>query len=278
MKFEDVLAAVNGFGRFQMMVVLISFVGRFALPCHFFLNNFIAAVPAHRCDISRLEDGGRYGNLTQAQKLLVAVPVQEDGTPDSCRMFPEPQYQLLVNSSAGSGAPTVPCRDGWVYDNSTFKSTLTSEVSLAAPTRSGTRLTRLLCVWKWDLVCDQRGKNQATATIFFVGVMFGAILFGSLSDKYLGLTVCSCGAAPVSLSRGPLSDPPQVWPQAHAAGVLPLWDALCPRQCLLHQLPDVCGAEVLHRVLYHRHRHHLCGSQLLHAAAGLECCARCCAR
>lgn len=46
---------------------------------------------------------------------------------------------------------------------------------------------------KWDLVCDQRGKNKATTTIFFVGVMFGAILFGSLSDKYLSFAVCFFG-------------------------------------------------------------------------------------
>ncbi|TWW59714.1 solute carrier family 22 member 7-like [Takifugu flavidus] len=163
MKFEDVLAAVNGFGRFQIMVSVISFIGRFTLPCHFFLNNFIAAIPSHHCDLSLLEDGGRYGNLTQAQKLVVGVPVRGDGSPDSCRMFLEPQYHLLMNSSNSSGAPTVPCQSGWVYDNSTFKTTLTSE---------------------WDLVCDQRGKNKATATIFFVGVMFGALLFGSLSDKF----------------------------------------------------------------------------------------------
>lgn len=33
-------------------------------------------------------------------------------------------------------------------------------------------------------MCDRRGKNKATATIFFVGVMFGAMAFGSLSDRY----------------------------------------------------------------------------------------------
>jgi len=40
------------------------------------------------------------------------------------------------------------------------------------------------CLYKWDLVCDRRGKNKATATIFFFGVMFGAMSFGSLSDRY----------------------------------------------------------------------------------------------
>ncbi|XP_047433321.1 uncharacterized protein LOC125003430 [Mugil cephalus] len=162
MKFEDVLADINGFGKFQIMIIVISFIGRFTLPCHFMLNNFIAAVPSHHCDIStHLDD--RFSNLSQAERLIVSVPFQQDGTPSSCEMFVEPQYHLLFNSDNASDVPTVPCQNGWVYDNTTFKSTLTSE---------------------WDLVCDSRGKNKATATIFFVGVMFGAVAFGSLSDRF----------------------------------------------------------------------------------------------
>uniref|UniRef100_A0A3B5BJX5 Solute carrier family 22 member 7-like n=1 Tax=Stegastes partitus TaxID=144197 RepID=A0A3B5BJX5_9TELE len=163
MKFENILADINGFGRFQVMIIVISFIGRFTLPCHFMLNNFIAAVPAHHCDISSLDDGGIFMNLSHAERLVVGIPVQHDGTPSSCYMFAEPQYHLLLNFSNITDGPTVPCRNGWVYDNTTFKSTLTSQ---------------------WDLVCDKRGKNKATATIFFVGVMFGAMAFGSLSDRY----------------------------------------------------------------------------------------------
>ncbi|KAM7008640.1 uncharacterized protein LKV04_000734 [Tautogolabrus adspersus] len=163
MKFENILADINGFGRFQIMIIVISFIGRFTLPCHFMLNNFIAAVPSHHCDISSLDEEFIFRSLSPADKLVVSIPVQEDGTPNSCQMFAEPQYHLLLNSSNITEVPTVSCQNGWVYDNSTFKSTLTSE---------------------WDLVCDRRGKNKATATIFFVGVMFGAMSFGSLSDRY----------------------------------------------------------------------------------------------
>uniref|UniRef100_A0A4W5JX94 Solute carrier family 22 member 6 n=1 Tax=Hucho hucho TaxID=62062 RepID=A0A4W5JX94_9TELE len=162
MKFEHLLSVVNGFGRFQMMIIIISFIGRFTLPCHFLLNNFIAAVPSHHCDLSALDDGSIFGNLTQEQRLTVSVPVQEDGTPSSCKMFPEPQFQLLSNSN-DHDLVTVPCQNGWAYDNSTFKSTLATE---------------------WDLVCDQKGQNKATTTIFFIGVMFGAMTFGSLSDRF----------------------------------------------------------------------------------------------
>ncbi|XP_031727259.1 solute carrier family 22 member 7-like [Anarrhichthys ocellatus] len=163
MKFENILADINGFGRFQKMIIVISFIGRFTMPCHFMLNNFIAAIPSHHCDISSLDDEGFFRNLSQAERLAVSIPVEEDGSLNSCQMFAEPQYHLLINSSNMTDLPTVPCQNGWVYDNTTFKSTLTSQ---------------------WDLVCDRRGENKATATIFFVGVMFGAITFGSLSDRF----------------------------------------------------------------------------------------------
>ncbi|XP_068177390.1 solute carrier family 22 member 7-like isoform X2 [Antennarius striatus] len=163
MKFESVLAGINGFGRFQKMILTMCFIGRFSIPCHFLLTNFIADVPSHHCDFSSLDDGGVFRNLSMEEKLVVSIPVQEDGTPSSCRMFAEPQYHLLQNSSNPPDARTVPCQTGWVYDNTTLRSTVTSQ---------------------WDLVCERRGENKATATIFFIGTMFGAIIFGSLSDRF----------------------------------------------------------------------------------------------
>lgn len=129
MKFENVLSDINGFGKFQKMIILINFLSRFTLPCHFMLHNFIAAVPSHHCDISSLDDGGIFRNLSLSEKLTVSIPVQEDGTLSSCKMFAELQYQLLSNYSDITDLPTVSCQNGWVYDNSTFKSTLTSQVT-----------------------------------------------------------------------------------------------------------------------------------------------------
>ncbi|XP_039180425.1 tau-tubulin kinase 1 isoform X6 [Crotalus tigris] len=37
---------------------------------------------------------------------------------------------------------------------------------------------------QWDLVCEHKSLNQATATYFFFGVMFGAVIFGDLSDRF----------------------------------------------------------------------------------------------
>ncbi|KAL3971719.1 carboxypeptidase N regulatory subunit [Sarotherodon galilaeus] len=165
MKFETILEEIDGFGRFQIAILILLCTSRMVLPCHFLLNNFIAAVPPHHCDISTLEKSSEelFRNLTQEQKLTVSLPVREDGEPKSCEMFAEPQFQLLSNSSSRTDLPIVWCQSGWVYDNSTFISTLATE---------------------WNLVCDKKGLTKTTNTIFFVGVMIGALAFGFFCDKY----------------------------------------------------------------------------------------------
>uniref|UniRef100_UPI0037E7E50A solute carrier family 22 member 7-like n=1 Tax=Semicossyphus pulcher TaxID=241346 RepID=UPI0037E7E50A len=163
MKFENILEEINGFGPFQIVLLILLWTPRIVLPCHFLLNIFIAAEPAHHCDITNLDDGGLFENLTQEQRLAVSVPVREDGSLKSCEMFAEPQFQLLGNRSNSTDMPTVQCQSGWVYDNSTFTSTLATE---------------------WDLVCDRKSLTKTTGTIFFFGVMLGAIAFGYLCDKY----------------------------------------------------------------------------------------------
>ncbi|KAF3852342.1 hypothetical protein F7725_005697 [Dissostichus mawsoni] len=157
MKFENVLAEVDGFGKFQLLTIFLMVIPRVTLPFHFLMNNFIAVIPSHHCNISSLDDGAVFKNLSQEERLVV-------GGWDSklLSMFAEPQYHLLLNSSSMTELPTVPCQNGWVYDNNIFKSTLATE---------------------WDLVCDKRRMNRATASIFFSGVMFGAAAFGYLSDS-----------------------------------------------------------------------------------------------
>ncbi|KAJ8361576.1 hypothetical protein SKAU_G00181010 [Synaphobranchus kaupii] len=103
------------------------FVPRIALPFNFLLNNFMAAIPDHHCDIGGLDDGEYFMNLTQDQRLTVSIPAEDDGSLSSCKMFREPQFHLLYNSSNATEIPAVPCQYGWVYDTSTFSSTLATE-------------------------------------------------------------------------------------------------------------------------------------------------------
>lgn len=133
MKFETILEEIDGFGPFQIIIIILLCTPRIVLPCHFLLNNFIAAVPPHHCDIGASDDdGGLFGTLTQDQKLTVSIPAGDDGDAKSCEMFAEPQFQLLTNGSSRDDLPTAPCQSGWVYDNSTFTSTIATEVQSLA--------------------------------------------------------------------------------------------------------------------------------------------------
>ncbi|XP_041645784.1 solute carrier family 22 member 7-like [Cheilinus undulatus] len=163
MKFENILEEINGFGPFQILILILLYTPLIVLPCNFLLIIFIAAEPPHHCDISTLDYGELWENLTQDQKLIASIPRQEDGSFRSCEMFAEPQFQLLTNSSDSANIPTIQCMSGWVYDNSTFTSTLATE---------------------FNLVCDRKSLTKTIGTIFFIGVMLGAISFGYLCDKY----------------------------------------------------------------------------------------------
>ncbi|XP_009671434.2 solute carrier family 22 member 7 [Struthio camelus] len=163
MKFEDLLLETGGFGRFQILILFLLCFPRINLPMHFLLHNFLAATPSHHCAIPHQE---AFVNLTTEELLLISIPREPDGTFRSCEMFSQPQfYLLLLNSSLQPENDSLieDCKHGWVYDHSQFTSTTATQ---------------------WDLVCEQRGLNQATATFFFIGVTVGAVIFGYLSDRY----------------------------------------------------------------------------------------------
>ncbi|XP_011504395.1 PREDICTED: organic cation transporter 1-like [Ceratosolen solmsi marchali] len=59
--------------------------------------------------------------------------------------------------------PMVYCRHGWNYDNRDYDSTLVTEL---------------------DLVCDNSWWPSTSTTFFFVGSLFGNVVFGWIADKW----------------------------------------------------------------------------------------------
>ncbi|XP_028417308.1 uncharacterized protein LOC114541706 [Dendronephthya gigantea] len=57
----------------------------------------------------------------------------------------------------------ISCPNGWFYDLPKGEMTIISE---------------------WDLVCDDAYKTSLATTIYFVGVMLGGLVFGTLSDRF----------------------------------------------------------------------------------------------
>ncbi|XP_066479657.1 solute carrier family 22 member 7-like [Tiliqua scincoides] len=162
MKFEELLQAVGGFGKYQVLIFLMVSIPRVVIPMHFLLHNFISASPPHHCAVSTLAG---VSNVSQDEAFHISLPRELDGTRSSCRMFSRPQFHLLGNSSweLSNTSSIQNCQAGWVYNHSQYVSTTATE---------------------WDLVCEKKGLNQAIATFFFIGVTFGSVLFGYLSDRF----------------------------------------------------------------------------------------------
>ncbi|XP_068457072.1 solute carrier family 22 member 6 isoform X2 [Clinocottus analis] len=171
MPFGDLLEQVGGKGRFQIVHVTLLCIPVVMMASHNLLQNFVAAVPRHYCsahtNLSQL-------HLSPEETLLVTVPLDDKGKPKRCQRYIDPQWYLLTkngtSSSGGEGdtkdgldVVLQECTDGWSYNMTEMTSTIISE---------------------WDLVCDQRSLKQMGQTVYMGGVLVGALVFGSMSDRY----------------------------------------------------------------------------------------------
>ena len=124
MAFNDLLLQVGGVGRFQKIQVTLVILPVILMASHNTLQNFTAAIPTHHCrppaDTNLSEDGD----------LEAWLPRDGQGRPESCLLFTSPQRGPPFPNGTetnGTGA-TEPCPHGWIYDNSTFPSTIVTEV------------------------------------------------------------------------------------------------------------------------------------------------------
>lgn len=171
MAFGDLLEMVGSTGRFQVLHVTLLSFPVLMMASHNLLQNFVASVPPHYCSA--------HTNLSQSklspeETLLITVPLDQTERPQRCQRYITPQWHLLdKNRSSSSGeqdeiedslyGDLQGCKDGWSYNMTERSSTIISD---------------------WDLVCDLRSLKQMGQTIYMGGVLVGAIVFGSLADKY----------------------------------------------------------------------------------------------
>ncbi|XP_045631486.1 solute carrier family 22 member 12 isoform X8 [Ursus americanus] len=169
MAFSELLDQVGGLGRFQVLQVVALVVPIMWLTTQSMLENFSAAVPSHRCWVPLLDNSTAQasvpGTLGPKDLLTVSIPLGPNQEPHQCLRFRQPQWQLLdpnATATNWSKAATEPCVDGWVYDRSTFTSTI---------------------VAKWDLVCDSHALKPMAQSVYLSGSLVGAAVCGHTSDS-----------------------------------------------------------------------------------------------
>ncbi|XP_007943047.1 solute carrier family 22 member 6-like [Orycteropus afer afer] len=158
MAFNDLLKQVGGFGRFQQIQVTLAIIPFFLILVHHTLQNFTAAIPTHHCRPPANT------NLSKEGGLEAWLPRDEQGQPESCLRFTSPQWgpPSANGTEVNITRSTEPCTNGWIYDNSTFPSTIVTE---------------------WDLVCTHKTLLQLSQSIYMAGLLTGSLFFGILSDR-----------------------------------------------------------------------------------------------
>nr|XP_023439376.2 solute carrier family 22 member 22-like [Dasypus novemcinctus] len=175
MAFPELLQHVGNFGRFQIILSVLTLLVVILTSTHNFLEIFSAAIPAHRCYIHLLDNTTSETkdtmNLTVEDLLRISIPMGPNQRQEQCRRFRQIQWQLLEHNELATNTTeleTEPCLDGWTYDQSIFTSTI---------------------VTQWDLVCDSQSLKSLSQSIFTAGYTIGAPLSGYTGDRFGRKTV-----------------------------------------------------------------------------------------
>ncbi|KAJ9584030.1 hypothetical protein L9F63_021634, partial [Diploptera punctata] len=144
---EQLMSYIGDFGKYQLGQSLLHMLCALTAGLHMLTLVTVAAVPDHRCLIPEEDDNSTLWNNPDA---LSWIPRNKDGDLDSCHMVDK-----ITNSS-------VKCNQ-WVYDNTYYLSSRAIE---------------------WNLVCDKRWMGAVAQSAYMFGVFTGAVVLGSLADKY----------------------------------------------------------------------------------------------
>ncbi len=227
---DDIVGAAGPW-QLRFLLLMLSVFGASSLLV--FLHLFAAYVPPHRCRVPVCDH--QDGNLQiEAQWTDFAIPkyymssqLLADGYPhDPCHVNPVIHADGPCNASnfVETNYPALDkCVHGYVYDDGVFSETITS---------------------KFDLVCDDKYKEQFLSTLMMLGLLVGSAMGGWLGD-YFGRRKALLVAC---LTMGPSTLLGSLSPNYYVYAVLRLLG------CATLPIVWVCGIAILVEVFTAQHR------------------------
>ncbi|XP_005631646.1 organic anion transporter 7-like isoform X2 [Canis lupus baileyi] len=173
MAFQDLLDQVGALGRFQILQMVFLCISNLVVYPHILLENFTAASPGHRCWVHVLDNdtvsANGTGILSQDALLRISIPLDSNLRPEKCRRFIHPQWQLLPLNGTFfnmSERDIEPCVDGWVYDQSSFPSTIVTKLAIADTCAAFAPTFAIYCVLRILAGCSTMTILTNTTMLF----------------------------------------------------------------------------------------------------------------
>ncbi|GAB6019506.1 hypothetical protein CHUAL_001082 [Chamberlinius hualienensis] len=160
MKFEDLLATVGGFGRYQQRIIFLLCLPAISCGLHRFVWVFLGAIPDFRCRLP-FEDENSTFHL-EPDILNMSYPWDsEHGRWHSCKML-KTNFTVEYYESNIPAEDVTYCEKGFVYDDSIYKRSIATD---------------------YNLVCHRLVLHATTQALFMMGTLIGSFALGAFSDR-----------------------------------------------------------------------------------------------
>ncbi|XP_053914966.1 solute carrier family 22 member 13 isoform X2 [Cuculus canorus] len=154
----DFISALGEFGLYQKLLVLLLSLPLLLNPFQMIGQVFMVVEEPHYCNTSWIR--AIAPNLTEEEQLNLTLPRDADGEYEQCLMYSPVDWDLDSIMAYGLN-DTEKCSSGWVYPSAQPPSLLN----------------------EFDLVCDKKDLSDISQSVYMVGLLLGAMLFGPLSDR-----------------------------------------------------------------------------------------------
>ncbi|XP_071818636.1 organic cation transporter protein-like [Apostichopus japonicus] len=175
MGYDDILTKIGELGRYQWRIVFFVCVSTLVCPWHLLIQVFFILDTPHYCSTNSWQ----HTNCSQwdidpeecaALKKNVSIPVDGTGFAQ-CEKYnvSSLDFDPFLDTD---GLEVIPCDEGWVYDEANNGPSIIS---------------------KFDLVCDRQGLPQIAQSLFFIGSLFGSVIYGMIADwigRYPAWCIC----------------------------------------------------------------------------------------
>ncbi|XP_038077426.1 organic cation transporter protein-like [Patiria miniata] len=184
MKLESIIPMLGNFGRYQLFVFTYTAL-RMIFSCFTTLGNvFYAAETDHWCNVLPSANCSNWAefqdNCTDVKKSIF-LPPPENGSSSNypysnCKQWELPDGYVFdphvpLSDYDGFTNVSVPCKDGWEYDTSQYKTTT---------------------IMNFGLVCDDAYLPSLAQSLYFAGYLVGSFIGGSFSDWFGRKKVVVC--------------------------------------------------------------------------------------